>query len=112
MLSTVLGMLCTAPALAPHKQQLLADGKLCVQLFGELQPALPALAVGVQLPRERRPPTCTWRSAAALAAFAASVPLPPRTIERLLAADADGSRSGRLVQAAAQLLDTVAAVAS
>lgn len=43
-LATLLGMLCTSPALAAHRQQLLNNEELCVQLFGVLQPAVPALA--------------------------------------------------------------------
>lgn len=103
-LATLLGMLCTSPALAAHRQQLLNNEELCVQLFGVLQPAVPALAVGLQLPRERRPAGCSWRIAAALATFIASMPASPHTTQLLLVQDADGSRSSRLLQAAAQLL--------
>ncbi|KAI7844719.1 hypothetical protein COHA_001807 [Chlorella ohadii] len=97
-------MLCTCPALAAHKQQLLDNEELCIQLFDVLQPAMPALAVSLQLPRERRPADCSWRSAAALAAFIACMPVSPRATQLLLAQDADGSRSSRMLQAAAQLL--------
>ncbi|PRW60171.1 hypothetical protein C2E21_1998 [Chlorella sorokiniana] len=63
-LSNILSQLGTLPAFTAHAKQLQQDVQLCSGLIRPLLPALSAMAVGLQLPPERRTPECTWQVAA------------------------------------------------
>ncbi len=100
-LSKVLGRLFAFPEFSAHGQQLLHDEQLCSGLLQLMLPVISAMAVGLQLPPERRPAECTWRTASHMAAFVAGC-LRPMQQQAAIAAGPDAGR--RLLTAAAQLL--------
>ncbi len=65
----MLGRLFASPAFKAHSQQLLRDTPLCSGLLQLVMPGISAMAVGLQLPPERRPAECTWDNAVHMAAF-------------------------------------------
>lgn len=102
-LSGVLSQLLHFPAFAAHAELLVHDKQLCSGLLKLLLPAIPAAAVGLQLPLERRQSDCTWR-AVARTAFAVSFlgTAAARVLPSMLADDSGAAM--RLLHAAAQLL--------
>ncbi len=100
-LSRVLGRLCAFPVFAAHSQLLLQDEQLCSGLLQLVLPGISAMAVGLQLPPDRRPPECTWGNATHMAAFMSAC-LRPMQQQQALVAGPDAGR--RLLAAAAQLL--------
>lgn len=84
--------------LVPH-WEMEQDGSLELRLVQLLMPALPALAVALRLPAERRPPGCSWETADYILAALTIPPLRPARNGWFAAAD---SRS---------LLSTVCAIA-
>ena len=99
-LSGLLGRLCSGAPFMAHRQLVLQDEQLCCGILQLLLPAISAMAVGLQLPPERRPPECTWRAAAHMALIASMVPV--RACE--LASGLELQATRRLLPAAAQLL--------
>ncbi len=100
-LSEALAGLCGGgAAAAPYVELLLQDGELCSRLLRLLLPGIRAIAIGLQLPPERRPAECNWRAAEcmALLVFSTAHMLSQVMIEL-------GPASGvHLMQAATQLL--------
>lgn len=99
-LSGVLGRLCFGVPFMAHRLLVLRDEQLCCGVVQLLLPAISAMAVGLQLPPERRPPECTWRAAAHLALIVSMVPV--RVCQ--LAGGLELQVTRRLLSAAAQLL--------
>lgn len=100
-LSEALAGLCGGgAAAAPYVELLLQDGELCSRLLRLLLPGIRAIAIGLQLPPERRPAECNWRAAEcmALLVFSTAHMLSQVMIEL-------GPAAGvHLMQAATQLL--------
>ena len=99
-LARLLGRVCAFPAFEAHFERLLQDERLCGGLLQLLLPGVSAMAVGLQLPPERRPQECTWHNAAHMAAFVSGCLR--RVPEAALPVGAEASK--RLLAAAAQLL--------
>ncbi len=81
--------LCSCTELQSHwgSQQ---DCSVELRLVQLLMPALPALAVALRLPAERRPPGCSWETATNLMAATNLLPLQPARDAWLVAADRRG----------------------
>ena len=101
-LAGVLAILCSSPLFARHCDALHQDEQLCSGLVQLLLPAISAMAVGLQLPPERRPPECTWCAAAQMSLFEAVTPFDPHADRQLVVAQPEAVQ--HLVAAAAQLL--------
>ena len=99
-LPSVLFQLGAFPAFAPHAELLWQDLQLCSGLLQLLLPGVSALAVGLQLPPERRTDECNWRNAAHMAAVVTVTP--GEALARALAPQPQAAR--RLLTAATQLL--------
>ena len=100
-LSGVLGRLFACPAFKIHSQQLLQDTQLCSGLLQLVLPGVSAMAVGLQLPPDRRPAECSWLAAVLMAVFVSAC-LRPMQRQQAITAGPDAGR--RLLAAAAQLL--------
>ena len=99
-LCITMAQLATLPPFAAHAELLWQDKQLCSSLLQLLLPGISAMAVGLQLPPERRSPECTWRNAAHMAAVVTVTS--SEVLDRALAPQPQAAR--RLLLAATQLL--------
>ena len=99
-LAVALAILCISPLFGHHFTALRQDEQLYSGLAKLMLPAISAMAVGLQLPPERRPPECAWRAAAQMSLFVSYTPV--NAARQLVAAQPQAAQ--RLVAAAAQLL--------
>lgn len=100
MLAGALSSVFLTPLFVAHAGRLLGVKQLCSRLFSLLLPGIPAMAVGLQLPPERRPSECTWRSAADMAGVLSVMGVTAG--HQVLAAQPEAAT--RLLHAAVQLL--------
>ncbi|KAL4439786.1 hypothetical protein ABPG75_002787 [Micractinium tetrahymenae] len=102
-LADVCSILLTHPAMSGHRQLLQQNPDLALSLVAVLEPGLPAAAVALALPAERRPAGFTWQLAAVLANVLAMSELGDALQKHLGAAGStdgsggagSGSRGGR-----------------
>ncbi|KAI7839143.1 hypothetical protein COHA_007146 [Chlorella ohadii] len=103
-LSQMLGRLFTFAVFSAHGALLLRDAQLCRGLLQLVLPSVSAMAVGLQLPPDRRPPECSWEAAVLMAAFVSAALQPMQQQQQQQAITVGPDEGRRLLTAAAQLL--------
>ncbi len=100
-LTGTLGQMLCFPVFKAHLQQLLQDEQLCGGLLRLLLSGTSAMAVGLQLPADRRLAGCDWHNAVRMAAFVSRCLKHTQQWHAIAAAP---DAAWRLLAAAAQLL--------
>lgn len=113
MFAALLAMIAATAGIAPHRRALEQDAALRGSLAWVLLPGITSAAVALQLPEERRPPECTWDTAAHIAAAMQSMSPFEEALRAACRGNASSSNdriasaAGKLLQAAALLMQHV-----